>query len=93
MYQEVNVSEVPSMYQEVNVSEVPSMYQEVNVSEVPSMYQEVNYLRYLPCIKKFGLPPSASCPVNRNITSEECFHLESFQRDVHLFLKFRLTSR
>ena len=42
------------------------------------------YLSYLPGIKKFGLPPSDSCPVNRNITNEECLLLESFQRDVHL---------
>ena len=42
-------------------------------------------LSYLPGINKFGLPPSASCQVERNTTNEERLLLESFQRDVHLF--------
>ena len=29
------------------------------------------YLRYLPCITKFSLPPSSSCPVKRNVNDEE----------------------
>ena len=33
------------------------------------------YLRYLLCIKKFGLLPSASCLVNRNVTDEKCLPL------------------
>ena len=39
------------------------------------MYQEV-----LPAT-------SVSCPVNRNITNEECLLLESFQKDIHLFFE------
>ena len=38
------------------------------------------YLRYLSCIKKFGLPPSASCPVNRNVNDEECLPLVSVSK-------------
>ena len=49
------------------------------------------YLSYLPCINKFGLPPSASCPVNRSVNDEECLIWYRFQRDVHLFLKCRIT--
>ena len=30
------------------------------------------YLNYLRCVKKFGLPPYASCLVNRNVKDEEC---------------------
>ena len=29
------------------------------------------YLSHLPCINMFGLPPSASCPVYRNVNDEE----------------------
>ena len=32
-------------------------------------------LSYLPSINKFGLPPSVSCPVNRNVNEEECLLL------------------
>ena len=49
------------------------------------------YLSYLLCINKFGLPPSASCPVNRTSTTKSVFLWYRFQRDVHLFLKFRIT--
>ena len=42
------------------------------------------YLSYLPCIKIFCQPPAASCPVNRNITNDECLLLESFQGDERL---------
>ena len=35
------------------------------------------YLSYLLCINKFGLPPSASCPVNRNVNGEECLPVVS----------------
>ena len=34
-------------------------------------------LSYLLYINKFGLPPSASCPVNRNVNDEECHPLVS----------------
>ena len=47
------------------------------------------YLSYLPGINKFCLPPSASCPVDRNTTNEECLLLQSFQRDVHLFFQVK----
>ena len=48
------------------------------------------YLSYLPCIKKFGLPPSVSQPVN----DEDCLLWYRLERGVHLFFlfKFRLTS-
>ena len=49
------------------------------------------YLSYLPCINKFGLPPSASCLVDRNVNDKECLNLYWFQRDVHdttSYLKF-----
>ena len=35
-------------------------------------YYYYYYLNYLPCINKIGLPPSARCPVNRNVNDEEC---------------------
>ena len=35
------------------------------------------YLRYLPCIKKFGSTLPASYPVNRNVKDEECLPLAS----------------
>ena len=33
------------------------------------------YLSGLSCIKKLGRPPSASCPVNRNVNEEESLPL------------------
>ena len=51
------------------------------------------YLRYLPCIKKFGLPTSASYSVNRNVNDEECLLLVSVSKGcTSLFSKFRMTS-
>ena len=57
------------------------------VSELPSMYQQVwsatycqLYLSYLLCINKFGLPPTASCPVNRNVNDKECLPLVSVSK-------------
>ena len=38
------------------------------------------YLSYFPCINKFGLPFSASCPVNRNVKGEECLPLVSVSK-------------
>ena len=38
------------------------------------------YLSYLLCINKFGLPPSASCPVNRNVNDEACLPLVSVSK-------------
>ena len=35
------------------------------------------YLSYLFCVSKFGLPPSASCPFNRNFNDDECLPLVS----------------
>ena len=53
------------------------------------------YLSYLPCIKKFDLPPSASCPVNRNVNDEERLPLVSVSIGVNIsfffFFKFRMT--
>ena len=63
------------------------------------MYQvlwsaSVCQLRYLPCIKYFGLPVSVTFPVNRNVNDEECLPLVSVSKgcasllqahnDVHL---------
>ena len=44
------------------------------------------YPIYLSCIKNSNLPPSVSCPVNRNANDEDClFFWYQFQRDAHLF--------
>ena len=40
----------------------------LNTSLTKSMY-----LRYLACVNKFGLPPSASCPVNSNVNDMSSF--------------------
>ena len=50
------------------------------------------YPRYLSCFNKFGLTPSASCPVNRNVKDKECLSLVSVLKGctciyVSLFLK------
>ena len=62
------------------------------VSELPARYQQVwsvtfcqLYLSYLLCINKFGLPPSASCTVNRNITNEVCLLWNRF-KGMYIFL-------
>ena len=50
------------------------------------------YLSDLPCINKVGLPPSASCPVNRNVNNKKCPPLVSVSEGcTYLFLKFRIT--
>ena len=50
------------------------------------------HLRYLSCIKKFSLPSSASCPVNRNVKDEEYLPLVSVSKGcTSLLLKFRMT--
>ena len=45
------------------------------------------YLSYLSCIKKFGLPPSPSSQVKRNVNDEECLPRYRFQSDDHLFFE------
>ena len=42
------------------------------------------YPIHLPRNKKSGLPPSASCPVDRNVMTKGVFLWYPFQRDVHL---------
>ena len=50
------------------------------------------YPIYLPCIKKFGLPSSVSCPVDRNVNDEECLPLASVSKGRgSLCFKFRVT--
>ena len=51
----------------------------------------IMYPSYLLCISKFGLPPSASCQVNRNVNDEECLPLVSVSKGCNLSLKFRIT--
>ena len=48
------------------------------------------HLSCLPCIRKFGLPPSASCAVNRNVKGEECLNWDRLHNDVISFLRFRI---
>ena len=48
------------------------------------------YLSYLPCIKKFGLPPSASCPVHRNVRNKECLPLVSVSKGRTSLFMFRM---
>ena len=38
------------------------------------------FLSYLPCFKKFGLPPFVCCPANRNVNDEECLPLISVSK-------------
>ena len=49
------------------------------------------YLSYLTCIKKFGQPPSANCPVNRNVNDEECLPLVMHSSLFKLRMTFTLT--
>ena len=88
---EVNVSELPSMYQQVWSatfwrSQCIWITFYVSTSLVCHLLTKAMYLSYVSCIKKFGLPPSASCPANRNVNDEECLPLVSvWKRCTSLF--------
>ena len=84
-----HVSELPSMYPRY----LPCIWDTFHVSEIPSMY-----LRYLPCIwVTFHVSTSSVCqlqPVAQSIETsmtKNVFLWCRFQRDAHLFSKFRLT--
>ena len=50
------------------------------------------YLSHCSCINKFLLPPTASCPVNRNVNDEECLPLVSVSKGMSIcFWKFKMT--
>ena len=57
------------------LSYLPYIWVTFHASELPSMY-----LSYLPCINRFGLIPSASCPVNSNVNDEECLPFVSVSK-------------
>ena len=45
------------------------------------------YLSYLSCISRFGLPPSDSFPVNRNVNDEECPPLVTVSKGINLLFE------
>ena len=49
----------------------PSQTKTVMSLSVNTNLTKSMYLSELPCIKKFGLPPSASCPVKRQVYDEQ----------------------
>ena len=49
------------------------------------------YPSYLPCIKKFGDPPSACCSVNRKVNDEERLPLVCGFQGMYISFLFRIT--